>query len=202
MAHVYPNATLAPGKRELIETWLPTRSWYDGEGRKPVGSFRFDDPAGEVGMEGFLYGAPGASVLFVPLTYRSAPLEGAELVGTTDHSVLGPRWVYDAASDPVFVRALATAVLTGARGVDHEFNNDAGEREVHPTNAQVRGSGAAGTAVPEVDAVSAYDDGPLARVSAGPLEVVLARVVGTPFEAAQTLSATWKDQSAVLAGVR
>jgi len=33
----------------------------------------------------------------VPLTYRGAPLDGAEdaLVGTTEHGVLGRRWVYD-----------------------------------------------------------------------------------------------------------
>ena len=36
--------------------------------------------------------------LFVPLTYRGAPLAGgeADLVGTTEHSALGTRWVYDA----------------------------------------------------------------------------------------------------------
>ena len=59
MAIVYPNATLTPSKRELMAAWLPTRPWYDGADRKPVGSFRFDDPAGEVGMEGFLLGADG-----------------------------------------------------------------------------------------------------------------------------------------------
>ena len=53
MAIVYPQATLTPSKRELMDAWLPTRSWYDGhEDRKPVGSFRFDDPAGEVGLRG------------------------------------------------------------------------------------------------------------------------------------------------------
>ena len=24
------DATLTPSKRELMEAWLPTRSWYDG----------------------------------------------------------------------------------------------------------------------------------------------------------------------------
>ena len=60
MAIVYPKATLTPSKRELIDAWLPARSWFDGApGRKPVGSFRFDDPAGDVGCEGFLLGAEG-----------------------------------------------------------------------------------------------------------------------------------------------
>ena len=92
MALVYPNADLTPGKRELMDGWLPGRPWFDGEpGRKPVGSFRFDDPEGEVGMEGFLLGGDGLSTLFLPLTYRAAELPGAEdhLVGTTEHSELG-----------------------------------------------------------------------------------------------------------------
>ena len=40
----------------------------------------------------------------VPMTYRGMPLDGADafLIGTTDHSVLGRRWVYDACGDPVF----------------------------------------------------------------------------------------------------
>src|SRR5689334_7578530 len=124
MALVYPNATLEPSKRELIDAWLPSRPWYDGQARKPVGSFRFDDPAGEVGMEGFLVGGEGLDTLFVPLTYRAAPLDGAEehLVGTTEHSELGTRWVHDGCADPVFVRALVTAIITGARGVDHEYD--------------------------------------------------------------------------------
>nr|WP_257910073.1 phosphotransferase [Janibacter limosus] len=44
----------------------------------------------------------------VPLTYRDAPLEGAEaaLVGEMEHSVLGHRWVYDAPHDPVYVTQL------------------------------------------------------------------------------------------------
>ena len=38
MAIVYPQATLTPSKRELMDAWLPTRTWYDGhEDRKPVG---------------------------------------------------------------------------------------------------------------------------------------------------------------------
>ena len=64
MALVYPNATLTPSKRELMDAWLPSRPWYDGHAeRKPVGSFRFDDPDGQVGLEGFLLGADGVPTL-------------------------------------------------------------------------------------------------------------------------------------------
>jgi hypothetical protein len=205
MAIVYPNATLEPSKRELMDGWLPSRSWYDGRtGRKPVGSFRFDDPAGQVGMEGFLLGAEGLSVLFLPLTYRPAELAGAEehLIGTTEHSELGRRWVYDGCGDPVFVRALAGAILTGGTGVDHEFEGEHGP-ETRPTNAQVRGSGTAETAVPDLEAAGTHDEGPLTIVDAGPLELVVARVVGTAVDAAETLAVTWKGGSdVVIAGVR
>jgi hypothetical protein len=204
MAIVYPNAELDPGKRELMDAWLPSRPWFDGEPRKPVGSFRFDDPEGEVGMEGFLLGGEGLSTLFLPLTYRSAELPGAEayLVGTTEHSVLGTRWVYDGAGDPVFVQSLVTAVLTGATGVDHEYDLGNGP-ESRPTNAQVRGSGTPDADLPQVTTVSSQDEGPLTVIDADGVTVVLARVVGADVSTDHTLSATWKaGQEVVIAGVR
>lgn len=205
MAIVYPQATLTPSKKELMDAWLPTRSWFDGNtDRKPVGSFRFDDPAGEVGIEGFLLGGEGLPTLFLPLTYRAAQLEGAEehLVGTSEHSELGLRWVYDGCGDPVFVSELARTVLTGDTGVDFEYA--VGDvRESHPTSAQAQGSGAADVDVPEVDAVGCHDEGPLTIVDAGPLELVVARIVGTYVDAAETLAVTWKGGTdVVIAGVR
>jgi hypothetical protein len=205
MALVHPNATLSPSKRELMGAWLPTRPWHDGTDRKPVGSFRFDDPAGAVGMEGFLLGADGVSTLFLPLTYRGAPLDGADehLVGTTEHSELGTRWVYDGCGDPVFVSSLAHAILAGATGVDHEFEGEDGSRETMPTNAQVRGSGSADTEVAGITEASPYDEGPLTLVNAGPWELVVARVVGTELSAAQTLAVSWKGGAdVVIAGLR
>jgi maltokinase-like protein len=204
MAIVYPGATLSPSKRELMDAWLPTRPWFDGNlDRKPVGSFRFDDPDGAVGLEGFLLGAEGLPTLFLPLTYRGAELEGAQehLVGTTEHSELGPRWVYDGCADPVFVSELVRAIVTGGTGVDHEYDIGNGP-ESQPTNAQVRGSGSADQA-PEVDAVGCHDEGELTVVDAGPLEIVVSRIVGSYVEAAETLSVTWKGGTDVaIAGVR
>jgi len=204
MAIVYPNATLTPSKRELMEAWLPTRSWYDGHAdRKPVGSFRFDDPEGQVGLEGFLLGGEGVPTLFLPLTYRGVELVGAEehLVGTTEHSELGPRWVYDGCADPVFLNELVRAVLTGGTGVDHEYDLGDGPQS-GPTSAQVQGSGSS-TDVPLVEALGCHDEGPLTIVNAGPLEVVVARIVGTYVEAAETLAVTWKGgNDVVIAGVR
>src|SRR5689334_4529206 len=104
------RATPTPSKPELIGAWLPNQPWAAGLPEvKQIGGFRLDDPAGEVGIEGMLLSsADGAVVVHVPLTYRGAPLAGAEeaLLGTTEHSVLGTRWVYDAAADPVYLATL------------------------------------------------------------------------------------------------
>ena len=88
------EATISPRKDELVGPWLRTKPWWDGETeRAPIGSFRLDDPAGGVGMECFLFGSASGSTLFVPVTYRDAPMPGPEvsLLGTMEHSVLGTR---------------------------------------------------------------------------------------------------------------
>ena len=71
-----------------------------GRGRPPNGissgvAYRLDDPAGEVGMEGFLLTDANGHTVHVPLSYRAQPLDGAEehLLETTQHSVLGTRRV-------------------------------------------------------------------------------------------------------------
>ncbi|MEI2826114.1 MAG: hypothetical protein V9F04_06650 [Dermatophilaceae bacterium] len=57
--------------------------------------------------------APTRSSTKCPLTYRSAPLAGADraLVGTIEHSVLGTRWVYDAPHDPAYVAELLRTIV-------------------------------------------------------------------------------------------
>jgi hypothetical protein len=106
------RATITPSKAELVEQWLDRQPW-GGDGEvEIVGAYRFDDPEGEVGIEAFVVRRE-SRLLHAAMTYRGAPLEGAEewLVGTMEHSVLGQRWIYDARHDPVavacFERALA-----------------------------------------------------------------------------------------------
>jgi hypothetical protein len=203
MALIYA-ATLTPGKLDLLNAWLPGRPWYDGPGEvEQLGACRFDDPAGEVGIETFLLRAPDGTVLHVPLTYRSAELPGAaaHLVGTTEHSVLGTRWVYDAAADPVWVAAVASAVLTGGTQVEEVLDVD-GRREPREPSAYVSGSGAPVTPVPAVTEVAAHDEGPTTVVRAGDLELVLVRVVGAEVAADQVLTGTWPGGTGVLVGVR
>jgi hypothetical protein len=110
-----------------------------------------------VGVEAFLLRADDGSVVHVPLTYRGAPMAGAEgyLVGTTEHSVLGRRWVYDGCADPVFATALATTVLRGGTQVQ-EFTDVDGRLEPRRPTATVAGSGTPGTHVTEMETVTAW----------------------------------------------
>ncbi|MFF1465589.1 1,4-alpha-glucan branching protein [Streptomyces sp. NPDC058330] len=118
---VIHRTTMEPGKLELLSAWLPTRPWYAGSAGEPrlarVGGFRLDDPQGEVGIEFMVVTDTSGDVpvsYHVPLTYRAAPLDGADqaLIGTSEHGVLGRRWVYDGAHDPVLV-AQVLALLRG-----------------------------------------------------------------------------------------
>ena len=138
MAILY-NVELSPGKIELVEEWLPKQPWAavePGTKLSRVSSFRLDDPAGEVGVEFHLVkvadddgAAEGAGTIYqVPVTYRGAPLAGAEddLITEMDHPVLGHRWVYDGAADPVCVLETLRAIVTGGRSVDEFFQTDSG----------------------------------------------------------------------------
>ncbi|MFC8836104.1 maltokinase N-terminal cap-like domain-containing protein [Streptomyces griseoincarnatus] len=116
---VIHRTTLEPAKLELLTGWLPTRPWYRGGPQEPklskAGGFRLDDPEGEVGIEFMVVRDESGDTpvdYLVPLTYRAAPLDGADtaLVGTAEHGVLGRRWVYDACHDPVAVAELAALV--------------------------------------------------------------------------------------------
>src|SRR5690242_20262843 len=121
------RATLTPTKQELVEAWLPSQPWSSGVSSvEKVAEYRFDDPEGEVGVETILWRTADGTVLQVPFTYRAAPLAGAEefLVGTTDHSVLGDRWVYDGCADPVWAATLTSAMLTGGTQAQMVIEHD------------------------------------------------------------------------------
>lgn len=199
------RATLSPTKLELLTAWLPSRPWFTGGADlRQLGAYRFDDPAGEVGIEALLPQAGDGLVLHVPLTYRGAPLAGAEefLIGTAEHSVLGTRWVYDGCGDPVWATAMATTVLTGGTQAE-EFVDVGGRLEPRDATARVVGSGTAGTQVEPIHAVSCHDEGLTTVIRADVLELVVVRVVGAEVSAAHTLTGSWAEGGpAVLAGVR
>ncbi|MFJ4316764.1 1,4-alpha-glucan branching protein [Streptomyces lavendulae] len=129
---VIHHTTLTPTKLELIAEWLPLRPWYQGAGDVSrlarAGGFRLDDPEGEVGIEFMVVtdaSGDGPVAYLVPLTYRGAPLDGAGdgLVGTLEHGVLGKRWVYDGAHDPVMVEQLL-ALLAGRAAAQAQGESD------------------------------------------------------------------------------
>lgn len=113
---LYHRATVTPSKSDLIKRWLPTQEWMrsGGDRFEVLGSFRFDDPEGRVGMESHLVQWDD-ELLHVPLTYRDGPLPGGDqgFVGNMDHSALGRRWIYDGVHDPVFLRMLVAVAMTG-----------------------------------------------------------------------------------------
>ena len=195
---VMHRATLNPTKRELIAGWLPGRPWYPGPAEpapRPIVSYRFDDPAGEVGIETILVDTGDGTLVQVPMTYRGAPLDGADrwLIGTSEHSVLGDRWIYDACGDPVYAEALANAIRTRT-GQAEEFVDVDGRLERRDPSMSVRGSGAH-TAV-SIAAVIRVDEGDPTVIVTGSVELVVARVlVGAAGGHALELIGTWEGQT-------
>ena len=119
VAVIHRGATLTPHFREFLPGWLARQPWYLGRGvpaLSPVGYFRFEDPAGEVGIETHLV-RDGAVLYQIPMTYRGAPIgdptvQARSLITTAEHSVLGPRWIYDGVADPVWRNELLRLVRT------------------------------------------------------------------------------------------
>ena len=194
------QADLNPTKLELLAAWLPTRAWYPGPAGAEltrVAGYRFDDPDGEVGIETILVQAGDGPLVQAPLTYRGAPLPGAEafLIGTTDHSVLGQRWVYDACGDPVYVNVLTTVIRTGGRQAE-EFVDMNGELVPRATPMVVAGDGTDTTA-PAV-AIARVDEGDPTVIVTDGLSLSIPRVLnGTAATApgGLTLTGTWPGQA-------
>jgi len=205
MGLVHHTATLVPTKQELAEAWLPSRAWAPDGPIEKVAEYRFDDPHGEVGVETILWRTGTGDLLQVPFSYRAEPLDGAEefLVGTSDHSVLGKRWVYDGCADPVWVATLTAAILTGGTQAQMVIDRD-GELIDVPARMQVRGSGSAGADVPAISSMpSVRDNGLVTTVTAGEVTIVLPRVVGTPVSGESTLTGTIGDRDlGLLAALR
>ncbi|PRY67195.1 hypothetical protein B0I08_10790 [Glaciihabitans tibetensis] len=180
MAILHP-AQVTPSKIELVQSWAPQQPFFKGDVAAElsvIASFRYDDPQGEVGIETLIVRVPEGELLHVPVTYRGAPLEGGEpwLIGTMEHSVLGSRWVYDAAGDPVYIAEIASAAFSGATEVDQFVNVD-GVLVPKASTAHAVGTGAVVRtfAVPSPGSVSTSFDGRATVVEAGDLRLAIVR---------------------------
>lgn len=199
-------ATIVPSKEELIADWVPRQPWGPTIGAPitVIGSYRFDDPDGRVGMETFLAQA-GHGYVQIPLTYRDAPMDGADdaLISTMEHSVLGRRWVYDGLRDPRFVLMLAAVTMTGQGEALGMAEHD-GRWYIAPSTVRIRGGGWSTRRVP-VDGFTPTDlDAATVTFSNGPLDLTVFR---TPVAAERPpigLTATWTGlpEPIVLAAVR
>ncbi len=202
------RAQLTPSKLELLQAWIPTQPWATGldpAGFSLIGAYRFDDPADEVGIETHLLAAAGGSVLQVPLTYRAAPLAGVSPAGTMQHSVLGPRWVYDGTQDPVYRQALLTTIVTGAEQAELFLETDQGRQRREPTTF-ARGTGRPSASVADVVFDAPEVRGSTTVLRAGPIELTLLHVLdpGPVTGDVPGLIGRWpgQDEPALLALIR
>jgi hypothetical protein len=199
-------ATLVPTKAELIAEWAPTQPWGPPADvpLEIIGSYRFDDPEGRVGMETHLVTA-GDTMLQVPLTYRDEPLDGADdaLIVEMQHSVLGTRWVYDGLRDPRFVVMLAAVAMTGqGEALGMAWHED--RWYISPTNVRIHGGGWTRGPVP-VDGFEVVDgDATSVRFRNDRFELTAFRRAAAGPRPAIGLTASWDDQPnpVVLADVR
>ncbi|MFF4754800.1 maltokinase N-terminal cap-like domain-containing protein [Streptomyces sp. NPDC002514] len=148
MAFIH-RTTMKPTKLELLTEWLPKQSWYVGDAKTPellkAGGFRLDDPEGTVGIEFMVVVDTSAHeqerepvAYLVPMGYRGAALDGVPaeaLIGTSEHGVLGTRWIYDGVHDPV-VMAQLRALLRGEAIAQHQSESDTPD-----PNVTVHGTG-------------------------------------------------------------
>jgi Maltokinase N-terminal cap domain len=202
---LFHRATITPTKEALLAQWAPTQPWGPSAADtvEVIGSYRFDDPDGRVGMETHIVSANG--LLQVPLTYRDEPLEGAEdaLITTMEHSVLGTRWVYDGLRDPRFVVMLAAMAMTG-QGEALGMAVYEGRWYVAPSNVRISGGGWTQERVP-VDGFELASDDPAASVLHNDrFELTLFRRPAPLPRPAIGMTATWAGQPdpVVLAEVR
>jgi hypothetical protein len=68
-----------------------------------------------------------ATTYQVPMTYRAHALAGTggALIGTAEHGVLGHRWIYDAARDPVLIAPLVALIQGTAEPQAQDVSNTA-----------------------------------------------------------------------------
>jgi hypothetical protein len=201
---LFHRATITPTKAELIAEWAPTQPWGPAAADpvEVIGSYRFDDPDGRVGMETHLVTAGGV-VLQVPLTYRDEPLaDGDGFIGEMEHSVLGTRWVYDGLRDPRFVLMLTAVAMTG-QGEALGMAVYEGRWYIAPTEVRIQGGGWTQERVPVDGFTLVSDDATASRLQNDRFDLTVFRRPAPGPRPPIGLTATWgSGPSVVLAEVR
>lgn len=188
MAIIY-RAELHPTKTEVLQQLLSSRPWGEDGEIEVLGAYRFDDPEGEVGIECHL-ARVGESVYHLPLTYRGAPLEdeGAQLVTTMEHSVLGTRYVYDGLEDEVAIECFARALAGEQQQAGLEIRTAEGEAAgTRPQSVVLSLEVDEGETAPTLDALLDGDE-----------TFTLARTLGD-LDGTVRLVAAWDGGSGVIA---
>ncbi|MFF8288862.1 1,4-alpha-glucan branching protein [Streptomyces sp. NPDC016309] len=200
---VIHRTTMSPTKLELLTSWLPTRPWYVPTGATPAldraGGFRLDDPEGEVGIEFMVVTDASGDrpvTYHVPLTYRAAPLEQPDahgdeaLIGTSEHGVLGRRWIYDGAHDPV-LHAQLLALLAGKAEPQAQSESGTPDKTVtrHGADAPFPAPSGPGTAT---DGAEGTDI--VLPAGSGPLTLTVTRVLrpSAPAPDRPCVTAAWR----------
>lgn len=206
------RAQLTPSKLDLIRPWLAQQTWAQPlhPDADRLGTYRFDDPDGEVGVETFILHNGDNPPLHTPYTYRGAPLDSAEqhLIGTMQHSVLGPRWMYDATGDPVYAQTLASTILSGATEVEQYRETDTG-KEIVPGTAHVKGSGNQPTTLDLPRELTTTTHNGITTITTDTHQLHIVRRIGDPLPDSisstitHTLTGTWQghDTPVVLAAL-
>lgn len=200
MALMHPHTTMSPTKLELLAAWLPSQPWFAGDAAQltRIGEYRLDDPEGEVGLNGILVTAGDDTVYHVPLTYRGAPLDESEefFVGTSEHGVLGTRWVTAAIGDPVYRAVLAQTIAQGGSGAEEFVTDESGAITRREIVVPISGSGEAGAQVPEMWAAEVSISGESSVASTGFATLSVIHVLDGRALTAMPLhlSATWPGQ--------
>jgi len=178
MAIIY-QAELSPSKSEILRDFLSGRSWGEVGELEILGAYRFDDPAGEVGIECHLVRV-GETIYHLPLTYRPEPMAGAEehLLAIMQHSVLGERFVYDGLADELALDCFRRALSAEQQQAELEIHGEDGAvLEIRPQSVTLSLEVDAGEQPPTGDEVAEGMEFTIARTLGdldGPVRLVAA----------------------------
>ncbi|PWH05725.1 hypothetical protein DEO23_10975 [Brachybacterium endophyticum] len=181
------RAELTPSKNEILHGLLTARGWLEPGEFTVLGAYRFDDPAGQVGIECHLVRS-GEIVFHLVLSYRDAPLEDedADLVATMEHSVLGTRYIYDGLEDEVALDCFLRAIAGAQDQADLDVYENGELVEHRPQSIRLRREVDAGVEVPSVEQLE------------GGAPFVIAQSIGG-VDGTVRLVAEWSDGSGVVA---